>query len=70
MDAFTSATQWAAAIARREVSPVEVADLYLDRIDKLDPQLNAFTFRDDDRVRPGLDPRVVRPRCIKTLQHS
>lgn len=51
MDAFRSATDWAAAIRRREVSPVELTDLYLDRIDRLDPQLNAFCFRADDEVR-------------------
>lgn len=51
MDAFRSAIDWADAIRRREVSPVEVADLYLDRIDRLDPQLNAFCFRADDDVR-------------------
>jgi amidase len=32
------------------VSPVELAELYLGRIDKLDPELNAFCFRDYDRV--------------------
>ncbi len=51
MDAFTSALEWADAIRRREVSPVEVTDLYLDRIERLDPQLNAFCVRDDDGVR-------------------
>lgn len=51
MDAFRSATSWAEAIRRREVSPVEVTDLYLERIDRLDPQLNAFCFRADDEVR-------------------
>ena len=51
MEAFRSALDWAAAIRRRDVSPVEVAELYLDRIDRLDPQLNAFCFRADDEVR-------------------
>ena len=51
MDAFRSAIDWAAAIRRREVSPVEVAEFYLDRIDRLDPQLNAICFRADDDVR-------------------
>ncbi|HZB72266.1 MAG TPA: amidase, partial [Acidimicrobiales bacterium] len=50
MDPFTPATELADAVRRREVSPVELAELYLGRIDKLDPELNAFCFRDDDRV--------------------
>jgi len=51
MDAFRSATEWADAIRARAVSPVEVADLYLERMDRLDPELNAFSFRADDEVR-------------------
>jgi amidase len=50
MDPFTPATELADAVRRREVSPVELAELYLGRIDKLDGELNAFCFRDDDRV--------------------
>jgi amidase len=48
---FTSATELAAAIRRKEVSPVEVADCYLDRMSELDGRLNAFCFRADDEVR-------------------
>jgi amidase len=51
IDPFTAAVDLAAAIRRKEVSPVEVADLYLDRIDALDPRLNAFCHRADDDVR-------------------
>ena len=51
IDPFASATELAAAIRRREVSPVEVADCYLDRMDQLDPQLNAFCYRADDDAR-------------------
>jgi amidase len=50
MDPFTPATDLAGAVRRREVSPVELAEVYLGRIDKLDGELNAFCFRDDDRV--------------------
>src|SRR5262245_26392888 len=45
---FTPAVELAAAIRRKEVSPVEVADVYLDRIDHLDPYLNAFCHRADE----------------------
>jgi amidase len=50
LDPFTSALDLAAAIRRGEVSPVEVARSYLDRIDDLDPVLNAFCHRADDDV--------------------
>ncbi|HEX5118369.1 MAG TPA: amidase [Pseudonocardiaceae bacterium] len=50
-DPFLSALELAGAIRRREVSPVEVADCYLDRMDELDPHLNAFCHRADDDVR-------------------
>ena len=51
MEPFLSALDWADRIRRREVSPLEVADLYLDRIDRFDGELNAFVHRADDDVR-------------------
>jgi amidase len=51
IDPFTPAVELAAAIRRKEVSPVEVADCYLERMDELDPRLNAFCHRADDDVR-------------------
>lgn len=42
IDPYTSALDLAAAIKRKEVSPVEVVQLYLDRIDKYDGEINAF----------------------------
>ena len=51
IDPFMPAVELAAAIRRKEVSPVEVADCYLDRIEELDPRLNAFCHRADDDVR-------------------
>lgn len=51
LDPFAPAVDLAAAIRRKDVSPVEVADACLERIDELDPGLNAFCHRDDDRVR-------------------
>ena len=56
IDPFTPAVELAAAIRRKEVSPVEVADLYLDRIDELDPRLNAFCHP-RRRRRPQAPPR-------------
>ncbi|MFI5952589.1 amidase [Cryptosporangium sp. NPDC051539] len=51
IDPFTPALELAAAIRRKEVSPVEVAESCLERIDALDPRLNAFCHRADDDVR-------------------
>ena len=51
IDPFTSAVELAAAIRRKEVSPLEVVDCYLERMDDLDPQLNAFCYRADEDVR-------------------
>ena len=51
MDAFASALEVARDIRAKKVSPVEVVDFYLDRIDKIDPKLNAVTWRRDDDVR-------------------
>jgi amidase len=47
MDHFASATELAALIRRREVSPVEVGQYYLSRIDAYDGEINAFVWRDD-----------------------
>jgi amidase len=42
IDPFTPAVELAAAVRRKEVSPVELVDLFLDRIDRLDGRLDAF----------------------------
>ena len=39
---FASATRQARLIARGEISPVELVSGYLERIERLDPQLNSF----------------------------
>ena len=51
IDPFTPVVELAAAIRAKDVSPVELADLYLTQIDDLDPRLNAFCHRADDDVR-------------------
>src|SRR5207253_8383856 len=40
--AYTSAAELAALIAQRVVSPVEIVDIVLDRIEETQPTLNAF----------------------------
>ncbi|GAB3896285.1 amidase [Kibdelosporangium lantanae] len=63
IDVFSSAVALAAAIRCREVSPVEVAEWYLDRIERLDPRFTAFCHRADEDVRKAAAvaaDRVVR----------
>ena len=51
MDEFASAIDTAAAIRTREVSPLEVLDACLARIDARNPALNAVIWRNDDDAR-------------------
>ncbi|MCW2977678.1 MAG: Amidase [Actinomycetia bacterium] len=44
--AFTPALELAARVRARDVSPVELAELYLERIERLDPQLNSYVTVD------------------------
>jgi amidase len=50
-DAYRSATETAAAIRSREVSPVEVLDAAIARIEERDPSLNALVFTAFDEAR-------------------
>jgi amidase len=49
--AFPSARRLAERIRAREVSPTEVAEIYLERIAALNPTLNAFLTVDEEAVR-------------------
>ena len=48
---FRSAASLAAAMRRRELSPIELCEYALDRIDRLDPGLHAFRLMDADGAR-------------------
>jgi amidase len=48
---FPTALDTAAAIRRREVSPLEVLEATLDRVDRHNPALNAVVWRNDDEAR-------------------
>ncbi len=50
--AFTPAHELAEKVRAKEISPVELVDCFLDRIDVLNPQLNAFltVIHDDARL--------------------
>ena len=58
---WTPATDLAALIRRRKVSPVEVVDAVLARIDKLNPRLNAYVVvcADDARKQARAAERAV-----------
>lgn len=45
MNPFASALDQAAAVRKKEVSSTELTQAYLDRIEKLNPQLNAFVLQ-------------------------
>ena len=81
-----SALEAAAAVRRREVSPVELVDHALDRIDRLDEQVGAFVTLTDERARAAakaaerqvreadepdeLPPLLGVPTAIKDLQNE
>jgi amidase len=49
--AFLPATEQARLVREREVSPVELVELYLERIERLDPELGAFvTLRGEEAL--------------------
>src|SRR5256885_11007736 len=49
--AFAGIARQAELVRAREVSPRELVDLYLERIERLDPQLNAFRVVLAERAR-------------------
>src|SRR5580704_6534091 len=50
-DQFPSALDAAAAVRARKVSPLELVDAALERVDRLNPALNAVIWRNDDQAR-------------------
>ena len=49
--AYMTATDMAARIRRRQLSPVEVVDAVIERIEERNPSLNAFVFKGYDDAR-------------------
>ena len=47
---FSSAREIATQIRKKEISPVEVAHVHIDRIERLNPSLNAFVDWKPDAV--------------------
>ena len=48
--AFASATDLLELISTKQISPVELTELYFDRIERLDSQLNAFLLLTHDEA--------------------
>jgi amidase len=65
--AFASALELAARVRAREVSPAELVALYRERIDRIDPQLNAFVTLVDEPEPPRAGPFHGVPIPIKDL---
>ncbi|NKC00619.1 MAG: amidase [Pseudomonadales bacterium] len=51
VDAYSSATELAAAIKAKDVSSLELTDLYISRIEEYDDQINAVVVHDFERGR-------------------
>lgn len=51
VDAFSSAEQLAAAIKIKEVSSLELTNMYIDRVEKYDSKINAVVVHDFERGR-------------------
>ena len=59
--AFTPALDQAALVRAGDVSPLELVELYLERIERLDPQLNAYVTVDADGARAAAQAPVEGP---------
>lgn len=49
-DPYSSAVELARQIRSREVSPIEVMHHYLDRVERLNPEINAFVWLDTEQA--------------------
>ncbi len=67
---YQPATELAARIRRREISPVEVVDAFLARIDRINPILNAYCTVTADLARAGarrIDAAIQRGESVGPL---
>ena len=49
--AFKSAVELASAIAGKQVSSLELTDMYIDRVESIDPEINSVVVKDFERGR-------------------
>ena len=54
-----SATEMARLVRRRELSPVELVEAHLARIEALNPRLNAFVEVDETSAPPATHPESL-----------
>ncbi len=59
--AYTTAAELAARIRRRDLSPVEVVEAYIQRIEERNPSLNAFVYESFDDARRRAREAEERP---------
>src|SRR5712692_11244852 len=67
---FTPATELATMIRSRQVSPVEIMDAVLARIETLNPRLNAYLAVDAERAREqakAAEAAVMRSETLQSL---
>jgi amidase len=55
MDPYTTVTELARLVRDKQVSPVEVVDTYLDRIERLNPAVNAIVWLDAGAARAAAE---------------
>lgn len=70
--AFAPALEQAAAVKRGELSSAELVEVYLERIEELNPRLNAYRLVTQDLARqqarqPGEEPLAGVPTSVKDL---
>src|SRR5205823_2988642 len=68
--AFASALDLATRVRAREISPAELTALYLERIERLDPQVNAYVTVVDEPDAPRDGPFHGVPIPIKDLNET
>jgi amidase len=68
--AFASALDLAARVRAHEVSPAELTALFLERIERLDPELNAYVTVVDEPSAPADGPFHGVPIPIKDLNET
>jgi len=68
--AFASALELAARVRAREVSPAELTAIYLERIERIDPQLNAYVTVVDEPAAARDGPFHGVPIPIKDLTET
>ena len=71
-DQFSSALDAAAAVRAKKVSPLELVDAALERVDRLNPAINAVIWRNDDEARADAAQarRRDRQEPARTSRHS